>query len=87
MKFVYTYYPNTLDIHTYIYIYIGDVYIKIDRPTGIITFGAPKSINTTLTHWSSDIHNLLSIMDKTCHLIARENMVYKLHTTNAGNTV
>ena len=57
---------------------VGDVYVKMDRPAGIVTFGAPRSINTVLTHWSSDVHSLLSIMDKTAHLIARENMVHKI---------
>jgi hypothetical protein len=30
-----------------------------------------------LTEWSADIGQLLHLMEATCHLINRENMVYK----------
>ena len=54
------------------------VYAKIDRPAGIIVFAKPKTPNALLNDWSSDISSLLSMLEGTCHLIHKENMVNKL---------
>jgi len=51
------------------------LFAKIDRPTGIITFARKQSANDVLEAWSSDIDNLLGIVENTCHLINKENMI------------
>jgi 26S proteasome regulatory subunit N5 len=54
------------------------IYAKIDRPSGIVSFTKPKDPNEFLTDWSHDIARLLTLMERTNHLIDRENMVYKI---------
>lgn len=54
------------------------LYIRINRPDGIISFAGPKTAEATLSDWASDITGLFNLMETTCHLINRENMVYKV---------
>jgi 26S proteasome regulatory subunit N5 len=54
------------------------IYAKIDRPSGIVNFQAPKDANTILNEWTHDINKLLSLVEKTNHLIAKEEMVHKI---------
>jgi 26S proteasome regulatory subunit N5 len=54
------------------------LYARIDRPAGIIGFAPPKSPNELLNDWSSDISSLLNLVESTCHLIHKENMVHKV---------
>ena len=54
------------------------VYAKIDRPKGIVVFSQPKTPNALLNDWSSDISSLLTMLEGTCHLIHKENMIHKL---------
>ena len=54
------------------------LYAKIDRPKGIIVFAKPKTPNALLNDWSTDISSLLTMLEGTCHLIHKENMVHKL---------
>lgn len=56
----------------------GDLYLKIDRPQGIVDFAAPVAPETALSDWSSDMSKLLGLMESTCHLINRENMVHRV---------
>ena len=53
------------------------LYIRINRPDGIVSFTPPTCAESTLSDWSSDITGLFTLMETTCHLINRENMVYK----------
>jgi len=55
----------------------GSVFAKIDRPHGIITFKKSEAPSDVLNKWSSDIESLLKIVENSCHLIQRENMVHK----------
>lgn len=50
----------------------GSVYAKIDRPNDIIRFTATKSPDAILTAWSNDISELLTLVEKTTHLINKE---------------
>merc|ERR1712106_210644 len=52
----------------------GGVYAKIDRPLDIVRFAQPASPESTLTDWASDISGLLTLVEKTCHLINKEKM-------------
>lgn len=54
------------------------LYIRINRPDGIVSFSAPKTAESTLSDWASDITGLFNLMETTCHLINREHMVYKV---------
>lgn len=55
----------------------NEIFLKIDRPAGIVSFEIKKIAEEILSDWSSDINKLLNLMESTCHLINRENMVYK----------
>jgi len=54
------------------------IYARLDRPAGIITFAPPKKPNELLNDWSSDISQLLNLLEGTCHLIHKENMIHKI---------
>lgn len=56
----------------------GDIALKVDRPAGIVSFQLKKQPEEILSAWSSDVDKMLQLMEATCHLINRENMVYKL---------
>jgi len=52
------------------------IFARIDRPAGIISFAKKKSAAEQLNVWSADISELLSLVEKTCHAINKENMMY-----------
>jgi 26S proteasome regulatory subunit N5 len=54
------------------------LWAKIDRPAGVILFEKKQSSTDVLNSWASDIDSLLSLVEDTCHLINRENMVHGL---------
>ena len=56
----------------------GDLFLKIDRPAGVVSFQELRQPEEVLSDWSSDISKMLQLMEGTCHLINRENMVYKV---------
>lgn len=51
---------------------------RIDRPAGIISFQLRKNPNEHLTEWTDNISDLLNLVEKTCHLISKENMLYQI---------
>jgi len=57
------------------------LYAKIDRPAGIVSFAKTPTSGEQLNTWSSDISELLSLVERTCHLINKENMVHSIETT------
>jgi 26S proteasome regulatory subunit N5 len=52
----------------------GSLYAKIDRPKDIVRFASPKTPEAVLSDWGSDIDNLLHLVERTTHLINKENM-------------
>jgi len=54
------------------------IFAKIDRPNGIVSFKKRQDASDTLNEWSHSISELLHLIDDTCHLISRENMVHKI---------
>jgi len=54
------------------------VYAKIDRPAGIVSFEKPKLPSEVLAEWSGDISQLLGLVETTCQLINKENMLHKI---------
>jgi 26S proteasome regulatory subunit N5 len=49
---------------------------KMDRPAGIVVFGRRKDANMRLTELKGDISKLLDLVEKTVHLIHKENMIH-----------
>lgn len=49
---------------------------KIDRPAGVISFGKRKDANMQLTTLRGDVSHLLELVEKTVHMIQKENMVH-----------
>jgi len=56
----------------------GVVWARIDRPSGRVTFTKRKEPSEVLNDWSHNISDLLNLLEKSCHLIHRENMVHGL---------
>lgn len=54
------------------------VYAKIDRPAGVVVFRPPEDASNTMNNWSSDISELMHLLNKTTHLITKEQMVHQL---------
>ena len=52
------------------------VYARMDRPSGIVSFLKPHNPNATLTEWTSNIGELLKLVETSCHLINKERMVH-----------
>ncbi|GAA6001379.1 proteasome regulatory particle lid subunit RPN5 [Rhodotorula paludigena] len=52
------------------------VFAKIDRPAGLVSFVKPKTGDEVLNEWSSDVHKLMGLIEKSCHLIAKEHAVH-----------
>jgi len=52
------------------------IFARIDRLSRICTFAARKDPNDVLNDWAHDISDLLGKLEKTCHLIHKEQMVH-----------
>ena len=54
------------------------LHCKMDRPAGIAHFAIPKQADEVLSDWGDDISKMLGLVEMTCHLINKENMIHKL---------
>jgi len=52
------------------------VHAKIDRPAGTIKFGQTVTYTDRLNDWSGSISKMLDLVENTCHLIQKEQMVH-----------
>lgn len=52
------------------------VHAKIDRPAGTIKFGQKQTYSDRLNEWSGSISKVLDLVENTCHLIQKEQMVH-----------
>lgn len=52
------------------------VHAKIDRPAGKIKFGQKQNYTERLNDWSGSISKMLDLVENTCHLIQKEQMVH-----------
>lgn len=52
---------------------------KMDRLTGIVNFTTSKDPDTVLNEWSHNVNALMTLVNKTTHLISKEKMVHYLH--------
>ncbi|XP_067615076.1 26S proteasome non-ATPase regulatory subunit 12 isoform X1 [Eurosta solidaginis] len=50
--------------------------VKIDRPVGIVYFTTKKSASDILNNWANDVNQLMSLVNKTCHLINKEECIH-----------
>ena len=44
--------------------------------SGILTFGAKKTAEESLNGYQADVNKLLNLIEDSCHLIQKENMVH-----------
>ncbi|PIA18547.1 PCI-domain-containing protein [Coemansia reversa NRRL 1564] len=56
----------------------GTIYARIDRPSGVVNFSKPRDGEEQLNGWASDVGKLLSLVEKTTHLISKEEIVNKI---------
>jgi 26S proteasome regulatory subunit N5 len=56
----------------------GSVEAKTDRLEGVVNFKKTQNPNDLLNEWSFNISELMSHVQKTTHLINKEEMVHKL---------
>ncbi|KAJ2071658.1 proteasome regulatory particle subunit [Coemansia sp. S155-1] len=56
----------------------GTIYARIDRPAGVVNFAKPSDSEEQLNGWASDVSKLLGLVEKTTHLIAKEEIVNKI---------
>jgi len=54
------------------------LFARMDRHAGTITFVQKQDPNAVLNSWSSDLSELLSLVEKTCHMITKEQMLHGL---------
>lgn len=52
------------------------VHAKIDRPAGTIKFGQKQTYTDRLNDWSGSISKMLDLVENSCHLIQKEQMVH-----------
>jgi 26S proteasome regulatory subunit N5 len=69
---------DVLEVHLAEIASAGDLYLKIDRPAGVVSFHQRPQPEQVLSDWASDVGKMLHLMESTCHIINRENMVYKV---------
>ncbi len=55
----------------------GTVQAKTDRPLGIVCFAPHRHPDSVLNDWSNNLNKLMSLVNKTTHLVNKEEMVHK----------
>lgn len=56
----------------------GALAAKVDRPAGVVRFGAARGPGAALNAWSGNIGRLLVLVEKTCQQIQKESQVHKV---------
>jgi len=57
---------------------------KIDRPAGIVKFGQCQTYTDRLNDWGGSISKMLDLVENTCHLIQKEQMVHAARSKLKG---
>jgi len=60
------------------------VFAKIDRPAGTIKFGKKQTYTDRLNDWTDGITKMLDLVENTCHLIQKEQMVHAARSKLKG---
>ena len=50
----------------------------MNRPKGVITFVSPLNAESSLNAWSGDVNSLLAVIEKTNHLIEKEEVLHSI---------
>ncbi|XP_026286346.1 26S proteasome non-ATPase regulatory subunit 12 [Frankliniella occidentalis] len=59
---------------------------KTDRPAGVVSFTRSQDPNDVLNAWATHLSSLMQLVNKTTHLINKEEMVHKhLHLMSVGD--
>ena len=59
------------------------IYAKIDRPARLVSFAKPRDADDVLNEWSSDMKNLLGLLERIDHLITKEEMMARILPTRS----
>jgi 26S proteasome regulatory subunit N5 len=54
----------------------GFLHARIDRPQGVVTFGKKADAEETLNGYAESVSELLKLVENSCHLIAKEEMIH-----------
>jgi 26S proteasome regulatory subunit N5 len=57
------------------------IFARIDRVAGDVHFMKRQDAADVLNEWSSDLAQLLSVVERACHLIHRENMIHGVESS------
>jgi len=52
------------------------IHAKMDRPAGTIKFGQKQTYTDRLNDWSGSISKMLDLVENSCHLIQKEQMIH-----------
>jgi len=52
------------------------IHAKMDRPAGTIKFGQKQTYTDRLNDWSNGISKMLDLVENSCHLIQKEQMIH-----------
>jgi 26S proteasome regulatory subunit N5 len=69
---------NDAEKHVADLVVAGAIYARIDRPAGIVTFVGGQTSPDLLNTWSHSIADLLGVVENTCHLVAKERMLFNV---------
>lgn len=67
-----------LEFHISDLVSCGIIYARMNRPAKQVSFKKPENPEAILTNWSSDINELLKLVETNYHLINKENMIHKI---------
>lgn len=56
----------------------GTIRVKIDRPSEIVYFSSKKAASDILNDWAHDVNELMNLVNKTCHLINKEECIHQV---------
>lgn len=70
--------PSDVERHLSAMVWSSGLGAKIDRPKGVVTFRPKTTPSERLTAWAGEVSSLLQLVENTCHLINKENMIHKL---------
>jgi 26S proteasome regulatory subunit N5 len=69
---------NDAEKHVADLVVAGAIYARIDRPAGIVSFVGGQTSPDLLNTWSHSIAELLGVVENTCHLVAKERMLFNV---------
>ncbi|KAF2368443.1 Proteasome component (PCI) domain [Trinorchestia longiramus] len=55
----------------------GTIIARTDRLEGVVSFGTPPEHSKRLNDWADSLHTLMALVNRTTHLINKEQMVHR----------